>query len=353
MTHEKSVSVAMATYNGEQYLRPQLDSIVEQTYQPTELVVCDDGSTDDTLNIIQTFAKTVEFDVRIHRNSERLGHRKNFLQCAKLCHGDLIAFCDQDDIWLKDKLSTQTAHFLQHSNTLLTFHNAALIDHNDLQLGRTLYTEHRARCFSLNNISKYAISYGLTQMFRRELLLFADFMLDVKNMFIPGEMITHDHWFFLLALIFGQVHYDPTCLARYRRHATNASPPGVIPPATLHEKIRRKLNKRDGQFDRMIDVWTNWRDVIKAISNMIEAQGITIDGCDAPLRSQNAIAIFDEIIEVTERRRRLSNTKSKLRKLDLLAQSVYQGDYNPATPWRNPPLALAREFVKIFYAPIL
>ncbi|MCE0745352.1 glycosyltransferase, partial [Acetobacter sicerae] len=117
------ISVALATYNGAQYLREQLDSIAKQTILPFELVVSDDGSTDQTLDIILDFASTVSFPVRILENKQKLGYRRNFLHVAKACYGEAVAFCDQDDIWHNDKLE-RAGKALRHKDVLLFHHEA-------------------------------------------------------------------------------------------------------------------------------------------------------------------------------------------------------------------------------------
>ena len=99
------ISVAMATYNGERFLEEQLRSLGEQTTLPDELVVCDDTSTDRTPQILAQFAKRASFPVKLFTNDQRLGWRKNFLKAARLCTSEYIAFCDQDDVWLKEKLA--------------------------------------------------------------------------------------------------------------------------------------------------------------------------------------------------------------------------------------------------------
>ena len=99
-----SISIALATYNGDKFLEEQLNSLNSQSCQPDQLIVCDDGSIDKTVEILDEFAKHATFEVSIHRNPSRLGYRKNFVKAACLCSSDLIAFCDQDDIWEEDKL---------------------------------------------------------------------------------------------------------------------------------------------------------------------------------------------------------------------------------------------------------
>jgi glycosyltransferase involved in cell wall biosynthesis len=97
------ISIAMAAYNGEKYIREQLDSILAQTEQNFEVVICDDVSTDLTLSILKEYEKK---DSRfcIYENEKNLGFRENFNKAVSLCKGDFIAFSDQDDIWLPHHL---------------------------------------------------------------------------------------------------------------------------------------------------------------------------------------------------------------------------------------------------------
>src|SRR5690348_14254665 len=105
------ISVAMATYNGARFVTEQLDSIAGQTQLPVEVVICDDRSTDETVSILESFAAKAPFRVTLHRNDEQLGYRLNFKKAVSFCTGDLIAFCDQDDVWHPDKLKTLSAQF--------------------------------------------------------------------------------------------------------------------------------------------------------------------------------------------------------------------------------------------------
>jgi len=135
MSGDPRVSVAMATYNGARFIAEQLESLSRQTLPPCELVIGDDGSTDDTLNIVEAFARTAPFPVRIHRNPQRMGHADNFLHTATLCSGDLIAFCDQDDVWLETKLARCCQAF-QDRDVVLAVHAAHVVDTNLTRLGR-------------------------------------------------------------------------------------------------------------------------------------------------------------------------------------------------------------------------
>src|SRR5260221_14719816 len=98
----RSISVAMATFNGARYLGEQLASLSSKSVKPLELVVCDDGSTDETVAILRSFSTRALFAVRVFNNTARLGDQQNFMKSASLCKGSLVAFCAQFDICKDD-----------------------------------------------------------------------------------------------------------------------------------------------------------------------------------------------------------------------------------------------------------
>lgn len=106
-----SISVAIATYNGEKYLEEQLDSILSQTLKPAEIIVCDDRSTDGTVKILEQYSRKGLLSYYV--NEHRLGFIGNFKKAVSLCSpANYIALSDQDDIWLPSKLK-QAAEYLQ------------------------------------------------------------------------------------------------------------------------------------------------------------------------------------------------------------------------------------------------
>ena len=118
-----SVSVAMGAYNGTAFLEPQLASLAAQTRLPVELVVCDDNSRDDTVAVLERFAAQAPFEVRIVRNETNLGFGANFMKASGLCRGDLIAWCDQDDVWAPEKLARCVAAFETDPEAVLVVHS--------------------------------------------------------------------------------------------------------------------------------------------------------------------------------------------------------------------------------------
>ena len=132
-----SCSVVLATFNGQRFLKAQLESIAQQTTPPAELVVADDCSSDDTVGIVRNFAETASFPVRIIENKSQLGYRTNFMLAATACTSDLIAFCDQDDLWEETKISEMQNAFRDNS-VLLAYHAATLIDDTGAIVGQSV-----------------------------------------------------------------------------------------------------------------------------------------------------------------------------------------------------------------------
>jgi glycosyltransferase involved in cell wall biosynthesis len=118
----------MASYNGERFVGEQLQSFIDQSRQPDELVICDDGSTDSTVAIAEEFARTAPFPVHVHRNPQNLGYARNFERAIGLCSGDIIFLSDQDDVWFRTKLATVTGVFAAHSDVLVVANDQILTD---------------------------------------------------------------------------------------------------------------------------------------------------------------------------------------------------------------------------------
>jgi glycosyltransferase involved in cell wall biosynthesis len=135
------ISVAMCTYNGAKYLPQQLESIANQTIPVEELVVCDDGSTDDTIEILRSFAESCGFPVHIHSNQQNLGSTKNFEKCLLLCQGDILFLCDQDDIWREDKVQQQIAYLNSHPQKDAVFSDGLMIGSDSNPVGGTIWQE--------------------------------------------------------------------------------------------------------------------------------------------------------------------------------------------------------------------
>ena len=212
------ISVAMATYNGGKFLREQLDSLAKQTAKPAELVVCDDISSDATVQLLGDFARSASFPVHVHINDSRLGFGDNFLKAALLCKSSLIAFCDQDDVWYPQKLET-CARALADCNADLCAHDADLCG-----ISGELIGYHSAGVdggtYGPLRLDPWGTFFGFTCTFRRSLLEIASPAIR-KSDDQDRRLLSHDGWIYFLAHSFGRIVYLAEPLAKYRQHGTN------------------------------------------------------------------------------------------------------------------------------------
>lgn len=230
------ISVALCTYNGERFLPQQLASIQRQTRLPDELVVCDDRSTDRTVEIVHEFAASVSFPVKIVENEQTLGSSKNFEKAIRLCSGDLIALSDQDDAWCPIRLERSEQELLMHPGAGLVFSDGDLIDDQDHSLGTRLwrsfsFTRQRAGELLAGNydlLLKYRFVTGATVMFRATL---RDRCLPIPQGWI------HDEWIAAIAAAFSDLRPIEEALICYRQHTLQqlGSPSEVIPRGKLRD----------------------------------------------------------------------------------------------------------------------
>jgi glycosyltransferase involved in cell wall biosynthesis len=241
------VSIAMTTYNGAAYLQEQLDSLAAQSRPPAELVVGDDGSADTTIDILQRFAATAPFVVRVLRNPQRLGYRANFMNVARQCTGDLISFCDQDDVWRPDRLAKMVAAFAP-ADILLVFHNAQIVDAARQPISPFYASPPMPALAPALTLSPWLFSYGFTQMFRATLLPAAPLWGMMKDHHHADEAMGHDLFFFLIAAGLGGVAYLDEPLAQYRLHGGNTIGSGKRTKPGFVDRWRYRLEDRSATY---------------------------------------------------------------------------------------------------------
>jgi Glycosyl transferase family 2 len=237
-----SISVVMATYNGARFLEPQLESIASQTRLPDELVVCDDQSSDESVGIVERFASRAPFEVRVERNPERLGFAGNFLKAARLSRGDVIAWSDQDDVWMPEKLAVCARELESDDAVLLVVHASRFGDW--MQHGRPVvraatgdwfgrFTSRRVRrrtVYTPTSLPLRTRFPGRSSLVSRRVLEVADH-LEAR---LPGVIDEfqghHDIWIGFVAGAIGKVVILPDALVEYRQHdeqvTVHAAPPG-------------------------------------------------------------------------------------------------------------------------------
>jgi glycosyltransferase involved in cell wall biosynthesis len=212
------LSVALCTRNGEAYLEEQLRSIGAQTRAPDELVACDDASTDGTIRILNAFARSSPFPVRIFSNASAAGSNGNFEKAISLCEGDIVALADQDDSWLSEKTACIMEAFSRNPSAGIVFSDALLTDERLEPLGVTLwdrveFTRPRKRRFDRGEAWRVLLEKnmvtGATMAFRR---IYAG-----PCMPFPSSWV-HDAWIaFIVSLCADAVRIDAP-LVRYRQH---------------------------------------------------------------------------------------------------------------------------------------
>jgi glycosyltransferase involved in cell wall biosynthesis len=205
------VSIALITYNGEKYLRQQLDSLLAQTYRPIEVIACDDGSTDGTLHILEDYRQT--HGIKVFRNEKNLGYVKNFERAVSHCSGTYIAPSDQDDIWQPEKIehlvSGIDGYDLVCSDAVLIDENGATVSASAMDYSR--FAPMSGTPFTRLLYSPYVI--GCTSLFTRHLVL--------RALPIPEGEKYHDWWFSLMASTMKGIHFIPRSLLQYRQHGDN------------------------------------------------------------------------------------------------------------------------------------
>ena len=207
----------MATYNGERFIRQQIESILNQSYSDFELIIGDDCSSDATLDIINEYSKN-DNRIVVVSNSRNLGFKKNFEKLLNLAKGDYVALSDQDDVWTEDHLEKLLAKSEEYD---LVCSNAYLVDSSGQQMGTTMKDVLRIKQFDSNqeaiqiHLMHYNFVQGATCLISRNLL--------EKSLPIPEEVKFHDYWLALCAAFSRGIYYYEEPLLLYRQHGLNVT----------------------------------------------------------------------------------------------------------------------------------
>ena len=201
----------MATYNGGQFIREQLDSILVCTTCDDEIIISDDGSTDDTVDIVRTYAKRFANITLVP--GPKHGPIANFNHVLSQAHGDIVFLSDQDDIWRADKVSHISSVFAKHECSVVV-HNARLVDAFGRATGENLFSLRESRPGLCKNFVRNSY-VGCCMAVK------ADFLSAVLP--IPGNVEMHDWWIGLLSDVLAKSVFIDEELIDYRRHSSNVS----------------------------------------------------------------------------------------------------------------------------------
>lgn len=219
--NRQKISIAMCTYNGEAFLAEQLESILAQSRPASEIVICDDGSTDGTWMMLESYRRRFPELINLYRNDKNLKPAKNFEKAISLCKNPLIVLSDQDDVWYQNKLDKLAQRFEDLPDLALVFSNADLIDAEgnilDGDLWHSVGFDKRmkaavksGRAFEV--LLRKSFVTGCTMMFRETL----------KSTCLPIEgPCLHDYWISLIAAASSRIDFVSERLISYRQHASN------------------------------------------------------------------------------------------------------------------------------------
>lgn len=221
------VSVVMATYNGEKYIRQQLESILKNLTEEDELIITDDGSSDRTISILKEYP---EAPIR-YLEGPRKGVMKNFEHGIRAAQGRIIVLSDQDDIWKEDKLTCLLEDFACEKN-MAVVHDVSVVDEAGNMMLSSFFHYRGSRSGVWKNLLKNSY-LGCTMAFRREM---KDKILPIPtDPGIPDQW--HDQWIGLVCNCYGNVFFDRRILGAYRRHGENKS-------SLHHGSVRQMLYSR-------------------------------------------------------------------------------------------------------------
>ena len=213
------ISVAMTTYNGAQYIIEQLDSIRLQTRKVDEIVIIDDGSSDQTMELVRNYAdKYPECGIRLEQNETNLGYKKNFQKAISLCNGDITFLCDHDDCWFDNKVEKMCGLLEEHPEVGVVSSAFIQMDGQGNK-GERKSAYHRKIadevlvCVPIEDLIFHNISQGCAMAMRR----------DIKNVFVKyfDETIPHDWIINVIAGMKKKCYYWNVPMFFYRIHDNN------------------------------------------------------------------------------------------------------------------------------------
>lgn len=238
MLFEKSIGVVIATYNGEKYVKEQIESVISQTIKPDKIVISDGGSSDNTVSICKATLANSGIDYNVIVSDIHLSVRNNFQKGLINCDSDIIFFADQDDVWDRSKLEITLRGFV-NNNVCMVFTNASIVDENLEGTGESLWNSIGYKCndgqytykkFSteyLNILCKHNIVTGMCMAITRGL----------KEFVLPfSENSIHDVWIAFLAIFYGDVVAISDKCVQYRQHGNNVIGATTSVSASLKHK---------------------------------------------------------------------------------------------------------------------
>lgn len=270
MINDKKVSVVMATYNGEKYVVKQLESIYNQTRRPDEVVICDDGSTDNTVSLVKDFilSKGLE-NWSIEVNSPNLGWKANFYKATSLASGDIIFFSDQDDIWNEGKIEMMSKLMIEKKMGALYATKTIIDSEGKIMAGRQEKTKYTG------DITRIELSPSFYEV--KTLGCCMCINSDIANIYrkVGYDEGDHDSQCGRLAVLCSSLWYLDLPVINYRIHSTNSS---GISSAASYGQSSRSVRVRE------IESYIRWMDKVEAALDLDTYRKVLLEDCKAFLK---------------------------------------------------------------------
>ena len=240
---EEKVDVLLATYNGEKYLKEQIDSILNQTYQNINLIISDDNSNDSTRKILEEYKK-IDNRIKTYLQDKNLGYIKNFEFLLTKVESNYYMLSDQDDLWLPEKIE-KSMKTLKEKNADLVFGDLEVVD----EKLNTIYPSFGDFMLLNRKINKYIDSYKVNYLYNCvtgcTILSKKEFIKDILPIPNDSKYVPHDYWMALMISLKGRLAYMPEKYIKYRQHGNNQI--GT-------DKISHKFKKLDQVRELFINV---------------------------------------------------------------------------------------------------
>ena len=318
MQDDLKVSVAMCTFNGEKFVRAQLESILSQTRPPDEIIICDDVSNDATVDVVKRIAAESKQKINIVQNKKNLGYLSNFESAITRTTGDIIFLSDQDDVWFPDKVASMIELFVQSPNVVLCYSDALLTDADLRPMGATMFGRRKGlqlkKVPGVRQLGRAVGFNGPTVAFHARL---KPFIIPISPL---SKQWGHDHWIGFIAYAVGETEVIDRPLLYYRRHGTNTGKDAELDGGLRHQwQVVKKLYtgpKEYGERRR------GWQDMVVRLNEIKDNKlpGVRPEKLSELLQEAEACLGFARTRESLKR-------KARWARLPVALRSFLLGDY--------------------------
>lgn len=214
---EEKIDVLVATYNGQDYIREQLDSILNQTYKNIRIIISDDCSKDNTLSILKEYEKKYN-NITIYTHENNLGYKKNFEFLLNKVDAKYYMLCDQDDVWKKDKIEKSYNKMIEE-NADLVYTDLVVVDENLNEINKSYWNViGKRKKIKLDDINTLYLDNTVTGC---TILSKSKFIKDILPIPDDTKYMLHDYWIALVVCLKGKITHLDYGSMLYRQHKTN------------------------------------------------------------------------------------------------------------------------------------